>query len=161
MRVAIIMGSLSDLPKVEPAISVLKGYGVKTDVRCFSAHRTPKELELFIEEANNNGTEVIIGAAGMAAALPGVIASQTILPVIGLPISGSNLDGLDALLSIVQMPSGVPVATVAINGSKNAAYLALQIIGNKHQEIKEKLIAERNQNKEAVLKANQEVSSKY
>ena len=161
MRVAIIMGSLSDLPKVEPAISVLKEYGVKTDVRCFSAHRTPKELELFIEEANNNGTEVIIGAAGMAAALPGVIASQTILPVIGLPISGSNLDGLDALLSIVQMPSGVPVATVAINGSKNAAYLALQIIGNKHQEIKEKLIAERNQNKEAVLKANQEVSSKY
>lgn len=161
MRVAIIMGSLSDLPKVEPAITVLKNYGVKVDVRCFSAHRTPKELEEFLNEANNNETEVIIGAAGMAAALPGVIASQTILPVIGLPISGSNLDGLDALLSIVQMPSGVPVATVAINGSKNAAYLALQIIGNKHQEIKEKLITERNQNKEAVLKANQEVSSKY
>lgn len=161
MRVAIIMGSTSDLSKVEPAIVILKNYGVKVDVRCFSAHRTPKELEAFIEEANNNGTEVIIGAAGMAAALPGVIASQTILPVIGLPISGSNLDGLDALLSIVQMPSGVPVATVAINGSKNAAYLALQIIGNKHNEIKTKLLEERNANKEAVLKSNEEVSKKY
>ena len=97
----------------------------------------------------------------MAAALPGVIASQTILPVIGLPISGSNLDGLDALLSIVQMPSGVPVATVAINGSKNAAYLALQIIGNKHNDIKNKLLEERQKNREAVLKSNEEVSNKY
>ena len=102
MRVAIVMGSTSDLSKVEPAIVVLKNYGIQVDVRCFSAHRTPKELETFINEANSNGTEVIIGAAGMAAALPGVIASQTVLPVIGLPISGSNLDGLDALLSIVQ-----------------------------------------------------------
>ena len=161
MRVAIIMGSTSDLPKVEPAIVILKNYGVTVDVRCFSAHRTPKELESFIEEANNNGTEVIIGAAGMAAALPGVIASQTILPVIGLPISGSNLDGLDALLSIVQMPSGVPVATVAINGSKNAAYLALQIIGIKYNDIKTKLLEERHANKLAVLKANEEVSNKY
>lgn len=161
MRVAIIMGSTSDLNKVEPAIIILKNYGIQVDVRCFSAHRTPKELETFIEEANNNGTEVIIGAAGMAAALPGVIASQTILPVIGLPISGANLDGLDALLSIVQMPSGIPVATVAINGSKNAAYLALQIIGNKHENVKTKLLKEREANKEAVLKSNEEVSNKY
>ena len=136
MRVAIIMGSLSDLNKVEPAITILKEYGVKTDVRCLSAHRAHKELSEFIAEANSNGTEVIIAAAGMAAALPGVVASQTVLPVIGVPISGSNLEGMDALLSIVQMPSGIPVATVAINGSKNAAYLALQIISIKYPEIK-------------------------
>ena len=161
MRVAIIMGSTSDLSKVEPAIVVLKNYGVQVDVRCFSAHRTPKELETFINEANENGTEVIIGAAGMAAALPGVIASQTVLPVIGLPISGSNLDGLDALLSIVQMPSGIPVATVAINGSKNAAYLALQIIGNKHNEIKNKLLEERENNRKNLLKSNDDLINKY
>ena len=131
MKVAVVMGSTSDLPKVEPAIEILKKYDVKTDVRCLSAHRAHDKLVEFIKEANENGTEVIIAAAGMAAALPGVIASQTVLPVIGVPISGSNLDGLDALLSIVQMPSGIPVATVAINGSKNAAVLALQILGNK------------------------------
>ena len=121
MRVAIIMGSTSDLPKVEPAIGILKEYGVTVDVRCLSAHRAHAGLSEFIEEANNNGTQVIITAAGMAAALPGVVASQTVIPVIGVPISGSVLDGMDALLSIVQMPSGIPVATVAINGSKNAA----------------------------------------
>ena len=121
MRVAIIMGSTSDLPKVEPAIGILKEYGVAVDVRCLSAHRAHAGLSEFIEEANNNGTQVIITAAGMAAALPGVVASQTVIPVIGVPISGSVLDGMDALLSIVQMPSGIPVATVAINGSKNAA----------------------------------------
>ena len=129
MRVAVIMGSTSDLPKVEPAIKILKDYGVQVDVRCLSAHRAHAGLSAFIEEANGNGTEVFITAAGMAAALPGVVASQTVLPVIGVPISGSVLDGQDALYSIVQMPSGIPVATVAINGAKNAAYLALQIIG--------------------------------
>ena len=158
MRVAVVMGSKSDLVKVEPAIVVLKEYGVKVDVRCLSAHRTPVELECFIDEINNNETEVIIAAAGMAAALPGVIAARTIVPVIGVPISGSNLDGLDALLSIVQMPSGIPVATVAINGGKNAAYLALQIIANKHIDIKEKLLLERENNRQNVLKANKEVS---
>jgi 5-(carboxyamino)imidazole ribonucleotide mutase len=127
MKVALIMGSLSDLNKVEPAITLLKKFDVDVDVRCFSAHRTPRQLEEFVTTANENGTEVFIAAAGMAAALPGVVASLTVLPVIGLPISGSNLDGLDALLSMVQMPSGIPVATVAINGAKNAAYLALQI----------------------------------
>ena len=139
MRVAIIMGSTSDLPKVEPAIGILKEYGVTVDVRCLSAHRAHAGLSEFIEEANNNGTQVIITAAGMAAALPGVVASQTVIPVIGVPISGSVLDGMDALLSIVQMPSGIPVATVAINGSKNAAYLALQIIGNSNAEVRKKL----------------------
>ena len=161
MRVAIVMGSVSDLSKVEPAILILKEFGIQTDVRCLSAHRAHHELCEFFDEANNNGTEVIIGAAGMAAALPGVIASQTVLPVIGLPISGSNLDGLDALLSIVQMPSGIPVATVAINGSKNAAYLALQIIGTKYNEIKDKLLEERENNRVNLLKANDELTNKY
>ena len=103
MRAAIIMGSTSDLPKVEPAVAILKDYGVEVDVRCLSAHRAHAGLSEFIEEANNNGTEVIIAAAGMAAALPGVVASQTVLPVIGVPLSGATLDGMDALLSIVQM----------------------------------------------------------
>ena len=161
MKVAIIMGSMSDLAKVEPAISILKKYDVKVDVRCLSAHRAADELSSFINESNNNGTEAIIAAAGMAAALPGVVASQTILPVIGVPISGSTLDGMDALLSIVQMPPGIPVATVAINGSKNAAYLALQILAVKYENVKTKLLAEREEMKNAVLKANEELMSKY
>ena len=160
MRVAIIMGSTSDLPKVEPAIGILKEYGVAVDVRCLSAHRAHAGLSEFIEEANNNGTQVIITAAGMAA-VPGVVASQTVIPVIGVPISGSVLDGMDALLSIVQMPSGIPVATVAINGSKNAAYLALQIIGNSNAEVRKKLLAERESMEAAAMKANAEVIAKY
>lgn len=161
MKVAIIMGSTSDLAKVEPAIEILRKYDVITDVRCLSAHRAHEKLMEFVDEVNNNGTEVIIAAAGMAAALPGVIASATVLPVIGVPISGSTLDGMDALLSIVQMPPGIPVATVAINGSKNAAYLALQIISNKHTDIKEKLLNDRKEMEKAALKANDEVASKY
>ena len=161
MRVAVVMGSKSDLVKVEPAINLLKDFGVKVDVRILSAHRTPVELTNFISKANENGTEAIIAAAGMAAALPGVVASQTILPVIGLPISGSVLDGMDALYSIVQMPSGIPVATVAINGSKNAAYLALQIIALKHNEVKEKLLKDRLDNANKVLEANEEVITRY
>jgi 5-(carboxyamino)imidazole ribonucleotide mutase len=161
MRVAIIMGSMSDFAKVEPAVNILKRYGVSVDVRCYSAHRSPVELGEFIDKANENGTEVIIAAAGMAAALPGVIASMTILPVIGVPISGSNLEGMDALLSIVQMPPGIPVATVAINGSKNAAYLALQIIAVKNPTVKEMLLNERMEMKANVLKANEELVNKY
>lgn len=161
MKVSVIMGSANDLCKVEPAILLLKNYGVKVDVRCLSAHRVHDNLISFIEEANENGTEVIIAAAGMAAALPGVIASQTIIPVIGVPLSGKNLDGLDALLSIVQMPSGIPVATVAIDGSKNAAYLALQIIALKYSEVKDKLLEERRLNKETCLKQDQDILNKY
>ena len=161
MRVAVIIGSMSDLPKVEPAIMILKDFGVKVDARVLSAHRTSKALEEFMEEVNTNGTEVVIAAAGMAAALPGVVAAQTIIPVIGVPISGSNLEGLDALLSIVQMPSGIPVATVAINGAKNASYLALQIIANKHPEVREKLLLDRKNNGEKILQANEELSKKY
>ncbi len=161
MKVAVIMGSTSDLPKVEPAVKILKDYGVEVNVRCLSAHRAHAGLSEFIEETNNNGTEVIITAAGMAAALPGVVASQTVLPVIGVPLSGSVLDGMDALMSIVQMPSGIPVATVAINGSKNAAYLALQIIGTKHDSVKAKLLAERVEMEKSAMKANEEVIAKF
>lgn len=161
MRVAIVMGSTSDLPKLEPAIDVLKDYGVAVDVRCLSAHRAHAGLSAFIEEANNNGTEVIIAGAGMAAALPGVVASQTVLPVIGVPISGSVLDGVDALYSIVQMPPGIPVATVAINGGKNAAYLALQIMSIKHDDIKKKLLEYRKDMELQAMKANEEIIAKY
>ena len=161
MRVAIVMGSTSDIPKLEPAVEILKKHGVKVDVRCLSAHRAHAGLSAFIEEANNNGTEVIIAGAGMAAALPGVVASQTVLPVIGVPISGSTLDGMDALFSIVQMPPGIPVATVAINGGKNAAYLALQIMAVKHAEIKEGLLKHRVEMEEQAMKANEEVIKKY
>ena len=157
MKVALIMGSKSDYSKVEPAINLLKNFDVEVNVRCFSAHRTPNELSEFVQECNSNGTEVIIGAAGMAAALPGVIASLTVLPVIGLPISGSVLDGMDAFLSIAQMPPWIPVATVAINGSKNAAYLALEILAIKYSDIKNKLLQEREQMRLAVLKANEEI----
>lgn len=161
MRVAVIMGSTSDLSKVEPAVEILKKYGVAVDVRCLSAHRAHAGLSSFIEETNQNGTEVIITAAGMAAALPGVVASQTVLPVIGVPLSGSVLDGTDALYSIVQMPSGIPVATVAINGSKNAAYLAIQIMAIKHPELREQLLKERQEMEAAAMKANEEVIAKF
>jgi 5-(carboxyamino)imidazole ribonucleotide mutase len=161
MKVGIIMGSTSDIPKVEPAVEILKGYGVEVRVRCLSAHRAHQGLSSFVEECNQDGTEVIITAAGMAAALPGVVASQTVLPVIGIPLSGSVLDGMDALMSIVQMPSGIPVATVAINGSKNAAYLALQMIGTHHPQVREQLLAERKEMEENAMKANREVMDKY
>ena len=161
MRVAIIMGSTSDLGKMEPAIDILKSYGVKVDVRCLSAHRAHLGLSSFLEETKTNGTEVIIAAAGMAAALPGVVASQTVLPVIGVPLSGSVLDGMDALMSIVQMPPGIPVATVAINGGKNAAHLALQIMAVKHEDLQEKLWAFRKDMEVQAMKANEEVMAKY
>ena len=161
MKVAVIMGSTSDLTKVEPAIELLKNYGVEVSVRCLSAHRAHAGLSEFIKEINEDGTEVIITAAGMAAALPGVVASQTIIPVIGVPISGSVLDGMDALMSIVQMPSGIPVATVAINGSKNAAYLALQIMAVKHEELKNALLDSRKAMETAAMEANNEVMARY
>ena len=161
MKVAIILGSTSDLSKVEPAVKILKDYGVEVNVRCLSAHRAHAGLSEFIEECNSNGTQAIIAAAGMAAALPGVVAYQTIIPVIGVPLSGAVLDGMDALMSIVQMPSGIPVATVAINGSKNAAYLALQIIANNNTEVREKLLAERVQMEKDAMSANEEVIKKF
>lgn len=160
-KVAIILGSTSDIPKIEAAVAILKEYEVEVNIRCLSAHRAHEGLTNFINECNNDGTEVIITAAGMAAALPGVVASQTIIPVIGVPLSGSVLDGMDALMSIVQMPSGIPVATVAINGGKNASYLALQIIANTNSKVKEKLLAFRKKMEEDAMKANEEVIAKF
>ncbi len=138
MKVAIIMGSDSDFPVVEKGYNILKDYGVSVTVRVLSAHRTPFEAMEFAKNAEENGYEVLIGAAGKAAHLPGVLAGCTNLPVIGLPIKSSDLEGMDALLSIVQMPPGVPVATVAINGAENAALLALQILSVKYEELRKK-----------------------
>ena len=161
MKVAIVMGSQSDLPKVEPAILILKEFGIITQVRCLSAHRAHVELASFVKECNANGTEVIIAAAGMAAALPGVVASQTLVPVIGLPLTSSVLDGMDALLSIVQMPTGIPVATVAINGAKNAAYLALQILAIKYEGVRKQLADFRKDMCEEAKKVNEEIMNKF
>ena len=161
MKVAVIMGSLSDLNKVEPMIEILKNFGVDVDVKCLSAHRAHDELIEYVKQAEQNGVEVIIAAAGMAAALPGVIAAITTVPVIGVPISGKNLEGMDALLSIVQMPTGIPVACVAIDGTKNAGYLALEILGIKYPSIKEKLIEERKNMEKQALLANEELQNKF
>ena len=159
--VSIIMGSTSDLPVLEKAAALLDEMEIPFEMNALSAHRTPKEVEEFARGAKERGIKVIIAAAGMAAALPGVVASMTVLPVIGVPLSGSVLDGMDALYSIVQMPSGIPVATVAINGGKNAAYLALQIVALSHEEVKTKLLAHREQMHEDAQKANATMMEKY
>lgn len=140
MKVAIIMGSDSDFPVVKGAYDVLRDFGVEVECRVMSAHRTPDKAISFAKNAEKEGFEVIIGAAGKAAHLPGVLAGCSVLPVIGLPIKSSTMDGLDSLLSIVQMPSGVPVASVAINGALNAGLLALQILSIKYPEVRAKFI---------------------
>ena len=140
-KAAILMGSKSDFPVVKPAVKVLKDFGAEVEVRVISAHRTPEEAHEFASNAKKNGVEVIICAAGKAAHLGGVIAAYTTLPVIGLPVKTDMMGGLDSLLSIVQMPSGIPVATVGVNGGENAGLLALQILGIKYPEIAEKLAA--------------------
>lgn len=138
-KVAIIMGSDSDLPVVKGAIAQLKKFGVSYEAHVISAHRTPYEAERFAKTAKENGIQVIIAAAGKAAHLGGVIAAYTTLPVIALPIKSSTLDGLDSLLSMVQMPSGIPVATVAINGADNAGILAVQILAVSDEKLADKL----------------------
>lgn len=141
MKVAIVMGSKSDYPVVEKAEAMLREFGVDYETRIISAHRTPKQAEEFAANAEANGFGTIIAAAGKAAHLAGVLAATTPLPVIGLPMKSSTMDGLDSLLSVVQMPKGVPVATVAINGAENAAILAVQILAAGdpalHQKIKD------------------------
>ena len=152
MRVAIVMGSTSDLPKLEPAIDILKSYGVKVDVRCLSAHRAHAGLAAFIEEANSNGTEVFIAAAGMAAHLAGAIAANTTLPVIGIPMKSTTFsNGIDALLSTVQMPSGIPVATVAVDGAVNAALLSIEILAVTDEALAAKLEEKRLADAKKVL----------
>lgn len=138
-KVAVVMGSVSDLEVVKPAVNIIKKFGVETEVRVISAHRTPEEAKEFAAGAFERGVEVIICAAGKAAHLGGVIASFTPLPVIGLPVKSSTMDGLDSLLSIVQMPSGIPVATVAINGGLNAGLLAIQILSVKYPSLMKKM----------------------
>lgn len=138
-KVAVIMGSDSDLPIVKGAIQTLKGFGIPVEVHVMSAHRTPKQACDFSTNAKQNGFGVILCAAGKAAHLAGVIAAHTTLPVIGIPIKSSTLDGLDALLSTVQMPKGIPVATVAIDGADNAAILAAQILGVSDEAISQQL----------------------
>lgn len=138
-KAAVIMGSKSDLNVVKPAVTVLKSFGVEVVVRVISAHRTPDEAHEFAKGAEKDGVEVIICAAGKAAHLGGVIAAYTTLPVIGLPVKTDMMGGLDSLLSIVQMPSGIPVATVGVNGGENAGILAAQILGIKYPEISVKL----------------------
>ncbi len=154
MKVAVIMGSRSDLPVLEKTLQVLKDFGVEAVPRVLSAHRTPDQAHEFALHAEDSGIEVIIAAAGKAAHLAGVLAAYTVLPVIGLPIKSSTMDGLDSLFSIVQMPSGIPVATVAINGGENAALLAVQILAVKYPVLNQKLKAYKKQMEENVLKAD-------
>lgn len=139
MKVAIIMGSNSDWPVLEPAEKVLKDFGVEVEVAVASAHRTPELVKEFAAGARDRGVEAIIAAAGAAAHLGGVIAAYTTLPVIGIPINATPLNGMDSLLSFVQMPSGIPVATMAINGAKNAAIFAVEILAGAHPELVQKL----------------------
>lgn len=150
MKIAVVMGSKSDLPKLESGIKFIKSYGIEVVVRILSAHRTPEELTRFLEEIKDN-TDVIIAAAGKAAHLPGVIAAQTLMPVVGLPIKSSTMDGMDSLLSIVQMPSGIPVATVTIDSGMNAALMAIQIASVKYPVLREKIAAYRKEMADKVL----------
>ena len=138
-KVAVIMGSTSDLPVAEKAIQTLKEYGIETEVRVLSAHRCPNEAREFAASARESGFSCIIALAGMAAHLAGAMAANTTLPVIGVPCSGAKLDGMDALLSTVQMPSGIPVATMAINGAKNAAIFAVEMFSIADDDLKKKL----------------------
>lgn len=155
--VSIIMGSTSDLPVMEKAANFLNDMQVPFEMNALSAHRTPAEVETFAKEAAGRGLKVIIAGAGMAAALPGVIAANTTLPVIGIPIKGSVLDGMDALYSIIQMPPGIPVATVAINGAMNAAILAVQILSLADEELAKKFATYKEGLKNKIVKANQDL----
>ncbi len=155
--VGIVMGSQSDLPVVKPAIELLKYFDVSVELRVLSAHRTPEEAASYAKNAYERGVEVIIAAAGKAAHLPGVLAAYTLLPVIGLPVKSSTMDGLDSLLSMVQMPKGIPVATVAINGSENAALLAVQMLAMKDKDLYNALCEYRKKMREDVLKQDENI----
>ncbi|MBO5090823.1 MAG: 5-(carboxyamino)imidazole ribonucleotide mutase [Clostridia bacterium] len=156
-KVGIIMGSDSDLPIVQKAVDTLKAFEVPYEVHVFSAHRTPNEAKQFSENARDNGFGAIIAAAGMAAHLAGSIAANTTLPVIGIPIKSGYLNGIDALLSTVQMPSGIPVATVAIDGAVNAALLCIEILAVNDRDLAEKLNAKRKADSANVLAKNQNI----
>ena len=157
-RVSIIMGSTSDLPVMEKAAKLLDEWEIPFELCALSAHRTPAEVEDFARTAKSRGVEVIIAGAGMAAALPGVIAANTTVPVIGVPIKGSVLDGMDAMYAILQMPPGIPVATVAINGAMNAAILAVQMMALADTHLAERLEEYKEQLKEKIKKANADLA---
>ena len=155
-KVAVIMGSISDMPVMKDAIDILKEFGIETEVDIVSAHRTPEKLFDFSQNAHTRGISVVIAGAGGAAHLPGMVASMSPLPVIGVPVKSSNsIDGWDSVLSILQMPGGVPVATVALNGAKNAGILAAQIIGSHDKCVLDKIVLYKQGLKEAVIKASE------
>ena len=154
------MGSDSDFGVMSKAVSVLKEFGIPVEVHVYSAHRTPEKVAEFATNAKDNGFGVIIAGAGMAAALAGVVAGHTTLPVIGVPLKSNALEGVDALLSTVMMPSGIPVATVAIDGSKNAAYLAAQILAISDEELAKKVLENRQKQSAAVLVKDQKLQEK-
>lgn len=156
--VSIIMGSTSDLPVMEKACNFLEEMEIPFEVNALSAHRTPAEVSDFAKNAHLRGVKVIIAGAGMAAALPGVIAAESPLPVIGVPIKGTVLEGMDATLAILQMPPGIPVATVAINGAQNAAVLAMQIMAVGDETMMQKMIAYKQGLKKKIVKANEELA---
>ncbi len=159
MKVAVIMGSISDMPVMQEAIDILKGFDIEVLVDIVSAHRTPEKLFDFSQNAHTRGISVIIAGAGGAAHLPGMVASMSPLPVIGVPVKSSNsIDGWDSVLSILQMPGGVPVATVALNGAKNAGILAAQIIGSHDKCVLDKIIAYKEGLKQTVLKASENLN---
>ena len=160
-KVGILMGSDSDLPIIEKSIQTLKDFDVPYEVHVYSAHRTPEKALEFSSNARNNNIGVIICAAGMAAHLAGAIAANTVLPVIGIPCKSTNLDGMDALLSTVQMPPGIPVATVAINGGVNAALLAIQILSIEDETLYDKLLKRRLSDKEKVLEKDRDISQRF
>lgn len=158
MKVAIVMGSKSDLPIMQEAINILKDFHIETEVDIVSAHRTPEKLFDFATNAHKRGVNVIIAGAGGAAHLPGMIASMSPLPVIGVPVKSSNsIDGWDSVLSILQMPGGVPVATVALNGAKNAGILAAQILGSQNLEIQQRVEYYKEVLRDIVIKAAEEL----
>ncbi len=160
-KVAVVMGSTSDMPVMQDAIDILKRFGIEVDVDIVSAHRTPEKLFEFGKNAHKNGYSAIIAGAGGAAHLPGMVASLTPLPVIGVPVKSNNsIDGWDSILSILQMPGGVPVATVALNGAKNAGILAAQIIGASDTSVLDKIIAYKEDLKAKVIEGAKSVNSK-
>lgn len=160
-KVAIIMGSDSDLPVCEKAVDVLKEFDVPFEVHVYSAHRTPEQSKEFSQKARENNFGAIIAAAGKAAHLAGAVAANTTIPVIGIPVKSSTLDGLDALLSTVQMPTGIPVATVAIDGAANAALLAIQILSVSDETLAKKLDEKRKNDTKKVLEKNKTIEKKF
>lgn len=160
-KVGIIMGSDSDLPIIEKSTVVLDELKVPYEVHVYSAHRTPQEAKIFAEQSKQNNFGVLICAAGMAAHLAGAIAANTCIPVIGIPCSGPNFDGLDALLSTVQMPTGIPVATVAVNGGANAAILAAQILAVDDDELYSRLLTKRENDAKKVLLKDKDINKKF